>query len=47
MSTTFTDPHERTTAISAWAACSGLGLAAGPLIAGVLLEHFTWHSVYL
>ncbi|MGV9502576.1 MFS transporter [Streptomyces sp. NPDC003642] len=47
VSTTFTDPHERTTAISAWAACSGLGLAVGPLIAGVLLEHFSWHSVYL
>ncbi|MFF2525330.1 MFS transporter [Streptomyces liangshanensis] len=47
VTTTFTDPHERTTAISAWAACSGLGLAAGPLIAGVLLEHFSWHSVYL
>ncbi|MGW3285216.1 MFS transporter [Streptomyces sp. NPDC001002] len=47
VSTTFTDPHERTTAISAWAACSGLGLAVGPLIAGLLLEHFSWHSVYL
>lgn len=29
VTTTFTDPHERTTAISAWAACSDLGLAAG------------------
>lgn len=47
VTTTFTDPHERTTAISAWAACSGIGLAVGPLIAGVLLEHFSWHSVYL
>ncbi|MFJ5264934.1 MFS transporter [Streptomyces sp. NPDC088387] len=47
VSTTFTDPHERTTAISAWAACSGLGLAAGPLIAGALLDHYSWHSVFL
>ncbi|MCI3246461.1 MULTISPECIES: MFS transporter [Streptomyces] len=47
VSTTFVDPHERTTAISAWAACSGLGLAAGPLIAGALLEHYSWHSVFL
>lgn len=47
VTTTFTDPHERTTAISAWAACSGLGLAVGPLIAGALLEHFSWHAVYL
>ncbi len=47
VSTTFTDPHERTTAISIWAACSGLGLAIGPVLAGALLEHFSWHSVFL
>lgn len=43
----FTDPHERTSAISIWAACSGLGLAVGPLLSGLLLNHFSWHSVYL
>jgi EmrB/QacA subfamily drug resistance transporter len=44
---TFTDPHERTTAIGIWAASSGVGLAIGPILAGALLEHFSWHSVYL
>jgi MFS family permease len=43
----FTDPHERTTAVSIWTAVSGLGLAIGPLVAGGLLEVFSWHSVFL
>jgi DHA2 family multidrug resistance protein-like MFS transporter len=47
VSHSFTDPHERTSAISVWAACSGLGLAVGPLLSGLLLDHFSWHSVYL
>jgi DHA2 family multidrug resistance protein-like MFS transporter len=47
VSHSFTDPHQRTKAIGAWASCSGLGLAVGPLGAGLLLNHFSWHSVYL
>ncbi|WP_433128908.1 MFS transporter [Micromonospora sp. CA-240977] len=44
---TFTDPHRRTEVITAWSAASGIGLAIGPLIAGTLLQHYRWHSVYL
>ncbi|WP_328492008.1 MFS transporter [Streptomyces sp. NBC_00414] len=47
VSHSFTDPQERTKAIGAWASCSGLGLAVGPLGAGLLLADFSWHSVYL
>lgn len=47
VSTSFQDPHERTGAISIWASCAGLGLAIGPLLAGLLLREFSWHSVYL
>ncbi|WP_199828829.1 MFS transporter [Streptomyces sp. NRRL B-24085] len=47
LGSTFTDPHRRTEVVTAWAASSGIGLAVGPLIAGVLLEHFHWNSVFL
>ncbi len=43
----FTDPKERATALSIWAAVSGLGAAIGPLVGGFLLEHFSWHAAFL
>lgn len=43
----FTDPKERATALSIWAAVSGLGAAIGPLAGGFLLEHFSWHAAFL
>ena len=47
ISNSFPDPRERTEAISIWAACSGLGLAIGPLSAGAILGAFSWNAVYL
>ena len=43
----FSDQHERVRAISLWASTAGIGLAIGPLVAGTLLDNFSWHSVYL
>lgn len=43
----FTDAKERAVAVAAWAAISSIGMAAGPLIGGFLLEHFNWHSAFL
>ena len=42
----FRDPKERAQAIGTWAAVAGLGVAIGPIVGGVLLEHFTWHSIF-
>lgn len=37
---------ERTKAVGIWAAVSGAGAALGPVIAGLLLEFHSWHSVF-
>ncbi|CAL9355405.1 Antiseptic resistance protein [Nocardiopsis dassonvillei] len=43
----FPDPRERATALGVWAATSSLGMAVGPILGGLLLEHFTWHAAFL
>jgi len=47
ISNSFTQPKERTEAISIWAACSGLGLAIGPLSAGAVPFEISWNTVFL
>lgn len=42
----FRTPSERARAIAAWAGFAGLGVAIGPVTGGLLLEHFSWHSVF-
>ena len=39
--------EERGKAIGVWAAVAGLGIGLGPLVGGLLLEHFWWGSVFL
>jgi EmrB/QacA subfamily drug resistance transporter len=41
------DPRERGKAIGTWAGAVGLGIAIGPVVGGLLLEHFWWGSVFL
>jgi EmrB/QacA subfamily drug resistance transporter len=43
----FTEPVPRAKAIGVWAAMVGVGVAAGPMTGGWLLEHFSWGSIFL
>jgi DHA2 family multidrug resistance protein-like MFS transporter len=43
----FEDQRQRTTAVGVWIASFSTGAAIGPLVGGVLLEHFDWGSVFL
>jgi len=45
--TLFEDDAERTKAIGVWGASFAVGAAIGPLVGGVLLEHFWWGAVFL
>ncbi|MER7204545.1 MFS transporter [Streptomyces sp. CB01635] len=41
------DDKERVRAIGLWATVNSLGFAAGPLIGGVMLDHFWWGAIFL
>lgn len=43
----FEDPAQRRRAISVWAAAFAGGAGLGPVVGGLLLEHFWWGSVFL
>ncbi|MFA1539061.1 MFS transporter [Actinomadura monticuli] len=43
----FTDPKERTAAIGAFSGIAGLAVGLGPVVAGALLDHFWWGSVFM
>lgn len=43
----FLDPRQRTAAIGLWVSGFSAGGAIGPLVGGLLLEHFAWGSVFL
>jgi predicted MFS family arabinose efflux permease len=46
LTNTFTDAKERAAAVGVWTGITGLGVALGPLTGGLLLEHFSWGSVF-
>ena len=43
----FQDPGQRARAIAVWISAFSAGSAIGPVVGGVLLEHFWWGSVFL
>ncbi|GHD29108.1 hypothetical protein GCM10007147_29600 [Nocardiopsis kunsanensis] len=40
----FTDPGERARALGVWSAVAALGAVVGPIVGGLLLDYFSWHS---
>ena len=44
---TFVDRDQRRLAIAIWATGFAAGSALGPVVGGILLEHFAWGSVFL
>ena len=38
--------HERTKAIAIWAGFAGAGGAIGPVVSGLMLEHYWWGSIF-
>ncbi len=43
----FLDPRERTIAVGVWITSFSLGGAIGPLVGGLLLNHFWWGAAFL
>ncbi|MFC7307760.1 MFS transporter [Streptomyces monticola] len=43
----FHDPKERSVAVGIWGAAASAGAAVGPLVGGILLNHFWWGTVFL
>lgn len=47
ISNMFINRHQRALAIGVWATMFALGMAAGPVVGGVLLEHYWWGAAFL
>ncbi|MGW0790041.1 MFS transporter [Streptomyces sp. NPDC002911] len=47
ISNMFAEQRQRSLAIGVWATSFALGMALGPVVGGVMLNHFWWGSVFL
>jgi DHA2 family multidrug resistance protein-like MFS transporter len=47
ISNMFLQPHQRALAIGVWATMFALGMAAGPVVGGLLLTHHGWGAAFL
>lgn len=43
----FPDARQRATALGVWGGCISVGAVVGPIVGGVLLDHFWWGSAFL
>jgi MFS transporter, DHA2 family, methylenomycin A resistance protein len=44
---TFSEPQARRRALAVWGAMSGVGLASGPLVGGILVASVGWRAIFL
>lgn len=44
--TAATPPRERGRALGIWGACTGVAVAAAPLIGGILIQRLSWHWIF-
>jgi DHA2 family methylenomycin A resistance protein-like MFS transporter len=44
---TFVEPRARGRALAVWGAMSGVGLAAGPVVGGILVASIGWRAIFL
>src|SRR6476646_1447760 len=44
---TFTEPQARRRALAVWGAVSGVGLASGPVVGGILVTSIGWRAIFL
>lgn len=47
LSTVFTNRQEKAVAVGVWSGVSGLAIALGPVLGGLLLQHFWWGSIFM
>jgi DHA2 family methylenomycin A resistance protein-like MFS transporter len=47
IATSYTDPAARAKALGGWAAITGLALAAGPVLGGILTDTVGWRAIFL
>jgi len=46
LASAFPEPRERAQAIGIWSGISGIGLAAGPLVGGLLIQVSSWPAIF-
>jgi DHA2 family multidrug resistance protein-like MFS transporter len=47
LSTVFTNRQEKAIAVGVWSGVSGLAIALGPVLGGLLLQHYWWGSIFI